>query len=212
MTEPADDIIAGREAWSRLRDCRAGFDDWLVVARAVRIGRAEAMAAAKTNAPVGTRYNRCMGAWLAERGLDGISTQERYRALLVLENLPAISAWRATLPPDVLRRLNHPNAIWQHFIKPGKVAHKLEPRPRPEAPFVAKGATGRRPIFWPQEALRRAHRAMLDARSNDLLKLARCALEAAIRDEGDLLALLDDNTPPPRRPAPALPPPEYAAA
>jgi hypothetical protein len=95
------------------------------------------------------------------------------------------------------------------------VAHKLEPRPqapRAEAPFVAKGATGRRPVFWPQDFLRRAHAAMLDARSGDLLKLARVCLEAAIRDEADLLALLDDNTPPPRRPAPALPPPEYAAA
>jgi hypothetical protein len=30
-----------------------------------------------------------------------------------------------------------------------------------------------RPVHWPQEALRRAHRAMLDSQSCDLLVLAR---------------------------------------
>jgi hypothetical protein len=33
---------------------------------------------------------------------------------------------------------------------------------------------------------------MLDSRSHDLLMLARVALEAAIRTENDLLALLDE--------------------
>jgi hypothetical protein len=32
----------------------------------------------------------------ARRRPHGISTQERYRALLVIENLDAISAWRAS--------------------------------------------------------------------------------------------------------------------
>jgi hypothetical protein len=54
------------------------------------------------------------------------------------------------------------------------------------------------PVFWPQQSLRRAHEAMLDCRSTDLLKLARVALEAAIRQEADLLDLL-----PPERPKPA---------
>jgi hypothetical protein len=38
--------------------------------------------------------------------------------------------------------------------------------------------------------LRRAHEAMLKSKSTDLLTLARLALEAAIRNENDLLDLL----------------------
>jgi hypothetical protein len=51
-------------------------------------------------------------------------------------------------------------------------------------------------VYWPQAALRRAHLAMLDSRSNDLLMLARCELQAAIRNEADLLELLDDTPAP----------------
>jgi hypothetical protein len=38
--------------------------------------------------------------------------------------------------------------------------------------------------------LRRAHQAMLDSRSSYLLTLASAALQGAIRNEGDLVALL----------------------
>ena len=47
-----------------------------------------------------------------------------------------------------------------------------------------------RSVFWGQDHLRRAHRAMLDSRSSDLLTLARVALEAAIRSDDDLRDLL----------------------
>jgi hypothetical protein len=40
--------------------------------------------------------------------------------------------------------------------------------------------------------MRRAHSAMLDSRSHDLLTLARVALEAVIRSGNDLFNLLND--------------------
>jgi len=43
---------------------------------------------------------------------------------------------------------------------------------------------------------------MRESRSNDLLILARVALQAAIRSEGDLFALLKDTTTPPAFPPP----------
>jgi hypothetical protein len=43
--------------------------------------------------------------------------------------------------------------------------------------------------------MRRAHEAMLHSRSSDLLTLARVALQAAIRNEADLLALLSADPP-----------------
>jgi hypothetical protein len=55
--------------------------------------------------------------------------------------------------------------------------------------------------------MRRAHEAMLTSRSSDLPVLARVALTAAIRNEDDLLALLDNS---PTR-APAKPVPDAVA-
>ena len=53
-----------------------------------------------------------------------------------------------------------------------------------------------------QEPIRRAASAMRESRSNDLLILARVALQAAIRSEDDLFALLKDTTTPPAFPPP----------
>ena len=63
---------------------------------------------------------------------------------------------------------------------------KLSSAPRRPAMRRARG----RSVFWGQDHLRRAHRAMLDSRSSDLLTLARVALEAAIRSDDDLRDLL----------------------
>jgi hypothetical protein len=70
----------------------------------------------------------------------------------------------------------------------------------------ACGQQWRRPtgkaIHWLQEPIRRAASAMRKSRSNDLLILARVALQAAIRSEDDLFAVLKDTTT-----QPAFPPP-----
>jgi hypothetical protein len=90
-----DAVADGVAAWSRIRDHgRKHFEDWITVDRALAIGRTEALKIARTNKAVGPRYNAAMGAWLKQHGLAEITAQERYRLLLILENLPAISAWR----------------------------------------------------------------------------------------------------------------------
>ena len=53
-----------------------------------------------------------MGKWLQQHGLNGIDSQQRYRALLVQENLPAIEGWRDGLDEAKRRSLNHPGAVW----------------------------------------------------------------------------------------------------
>jgi hypothetical protein len=57
-----------------------------------------------------------------------------------------------------------------------------------------KGAQrhGGKPIYWPQDMLRRAAMALRECGSSDIFRLARVALEAAIRSESDLLALLPE--------------------
>jgi hypothetical protein len=67
---------------------------------------------------------------------------------------------------------------------------------------LAAGEAARlgRPIYWSQDAVRRAYEGILKAATNDMLKLARAGLESAIRSEADLLELLP-AAPPPRRSA-----------
>jgi hypothetical protein len=223
MTDVADAAVAaGRAAWARIREHgRKSFDDWITVAKALAIGRSVALQAADTNRPVGSRFNRTMGAWLRQAGLDGINNQERYRALLVLENISAISAWRDGLDETQRRRLNHPGAIWAHWQRAlkgnaatgggcppavGKTRTQAAETTQQRQHVVqhvtaaAEAARRGRAVYWSQDAIRRAHHAMLDSKSSDLLTLARAALEAAIRTEADLLALLPAD--PPGKPAP----------
>jgi hypothetical protein len=50
---------------------------------------------------------------------------------------------------------------------------------------------GGRAIFWDGDSIRRAAMALRETYGTDFYAMARKALEAAIRDEGHLLALLD---------------------
>jgi hypothetical protein len=190
-----DTIVQGRAAWHRLRDReRATWQDWLTVGEALIIGRTLAMQTAQTNKPSGSTYNRAMGHWLASNGFDQISNQERYRAIVCVENREAIEKWRETLEEAHRRRLNHPNAVWFGWRKSLRPAEAPSPRQH-----VVKGVKTHRedkPIYWPQDAIRRAATAMRESMSSDLFVLARVGLEAAIRDEHDLLELL----PAPKRP------------
>jgi hypothetical protein len=113
--------------------------------------------------------------------------------LLCHENLAAISAWRDDLDEAQRRRQNHPDLVWQAWRRATK-AGAPAPTRQQVAQRVAAARKGRA-IFWPQDALRRAHQAMLTSRSTDLLVLARLALQAAVHTEDDLLALLAAYSP-----------------
>jgi hypothetical protein len=211
----SDQIEAGREAWQRIRENgRRSFDDWILVARALAIGRAVALQEAGTDRPYGVHFTRASARWPRQSGLDGLNDQERSRALLVLQHLPAILIWRAGLDEAQRRRINHPNSVylcWNRSITTAETAKRqdvVSPKPaakrQPVVPSVtAPAETARhgkaKAIYWSQDTLRRAHQAMLHSRSSDLLTLARVALQAAIRNEADLLALLDAD-PPARKP------------
>jgi hypothetical protein len=73
VTDTGDDAIsAGRLAWQRIRE-RSTFEDWLAIGEALIIGRTEAMAKAKTNKPLGAKYNRLVGSWLRANGFGTAS-------------------------------------------------------------------------------------------------------------------------------------------
>jgi hypothetical protein len=211
-----DQIEAGQQAWLRIKShSQKCFEDWLVLSKALEIGRNACLKAAGANRPFGSRYTKAMGAWLRETGLDDLNHQERARALLVLQHLPAVTVWRAGLPDAVRRKLNHPNAIWRSWRRSITIAERpssggsKERPPEAAAQPVVPSAPAEisrharygkaKAIYWSQDALRRAHGAMILSRSSDLLTLARVALQAAIRNEADLLALLDPPAKEPRQ-------------
>jgi hypothetical protein len=208
MTATNDPISDGRAAWQRIKtNSRTAWSDWVLIARCLEVARCEVLKIALTSSPVGSRYNAEMGRWLREHDLADVPAQTRYRCLQILKNLPAIEAWRESLSDTHRRRFNHPNCVWNHWQKsmikpnegaPARSGHQDVVQKVSEAAAAAR--KGLRPVYWNQSAVRRSHEAMLASRSSDLLVLARLALEAAIRTEADLLALLEDRPPPAFRP------------
>jgi hypothetical protein len=139
-----------------------------------------------------------MGAWLRDNGLDGNVAQERYRLLLILENLTAIEAWRADLTEAKRRKLNHPNSIWHTWRRATS-----PPSPRVLIPRATPKMKNRyhAPVRWPQDMVRRGAMAMREHWSNDTFALARICLMAALPHEGCFADLLPAEPPPPK-PAP----------
>ena len=160
------------------------------------------MKRAKVNSPYGPTYQAYVREWLEQHGLQGIDSHERRGAIVIVEN-PEIQAWRSKLSDVEQRRCNHPNSVLSHFRRKSRPV-RSGPKTRADratlhqdvAQHVTDAARQGKPIYWSQACMRRAHQAMLDSRSSDLLTLARVALQAAIRSEADLLALLDDRPKP----------------
>jgi hypothetical protein len=121
-------IKRGQEAWRRHKD-NATWSDWLAIGQALSIGRQDAMAAAGTNQPVGSRYNAVFGDWLVRHGFDDIDKSDRHRLTEVMDNLPAVEAWRATLDQTARLRLTHPSTILRKWRAAAVVKVPREPKP-----------------------------------------------------------------------------------
>lgn len=113
---PLDDVTVqrGREAMERQR---CGFEDWLLVAAALAVGRTEAMRSAHSNAPVGRRYEQEMGRWLIANGFQEIDKGARSRLLQCLEHREEIERWRATLTASERLKYNHPQTVLARWKK-----------------------------------------------------------------------------------------------
>jgi hypothetical protein len=120
-------IKQGQESWQRhIHKGDATWNDWMAIGAALLIGRQDAMAAAETEQPIGSRYNSEFGSWLAHHHFDNIDKGDRSRLIEVIDNLSAIQAWRATLTQTARLRLNHPSSILRKWKAASEVK---EPRP-----------------------------------------------------------------------------------
>jgi hypothetical protein len=121
-------IRRGQEAWQRhIHKGDATWDDWMAIGDALLIGHQDAIAAAKTNQPIGSRYNSKFGHWLARHHFDNIGKGDRSHLIEVIENRPAIEAWRETLTQTVRLHLSHPSNVLRNW-KAG--TEGKEPKPR----------------------------------------------------------------------------------
>jgi hypothetical protein len=197
-----DPVAAGRCAWERLKgNARTSWDDWLIVARGIKVLRDAALKAADTDKPYGKVYTRLMAASLRENGFDDVGQQVRWRLLQVLENMEPIERWRAGLSDSERHRCNHPDSIMMNWRRAAEA-----PAPPGKRLQIARAArtkgSGGRAIHWGGDHIRRAATALRDARaSTDYFLIARLVLQAAIRTEDDLFELLPGpaaNTPKPR--------------
>jgi len=122
--DPVDaaEIAKGREAWGRIR-ADSAWEDWVLVGKALDLGRHGCRRAAQMSPPNGSGYNRIFSQWLQENGLSDINKEARSRLFACCQNLAAIEAWRATLPLVERLRLNQPIEVWAQFER---VAHAME--------------------------------------------------------------------------------------
>jgi len=208
MTEDVDQIAAGREAWQRLQSHqRTAWADWFEVGKAFKIGRDAALVAANAKTPYGKAYTRIFGNWVRDNGLDEIRKAHRSRLMQCVENIAAIDAWRAALPERRRNSYNHPDAVWFAWRRDtfGEAPRAMTRPDRPHNPRTGgKAHRGgyHRSLQFNQDMIKRAATAMREHWSNDTLRLAVIALNAALRNENDLLELLPPKPAPRQIPAP----------
>ena len=121
-------IKRGQDAWQRHKS-DATWTDWLAIGEALDIGRSDAMSAAGTNKPEGSRYNQAFSKWLARHGFDDIDKGDRKRLFDVLEHRSEIEQWRITLPRSERLRSNHPSTVWRKWQASTKPKQPKSPKP-----------------------------------------------------------------------------------
>jgi hypothetical protein len=101
-------VRLGQEAMARQRRC---WEDWIIIAEALQVGRAEVMRDLHTNQPTGRRYEKAMGEWLVANGFKEIDKAARCRLLDCLQHRNEIKKWRTLLTDSERFRFNHPNTV-----------------------------------------------------------------------------------------------------
>lgn len=97
------------KAWTYWKQVGAGFIELRTIA----------MREAETNKPYGKAYTSAFARLLehfhfADRIKD---PGDRQKLVAVIDNLPAVEAWLATLPAEDRRRWTHPTTIYRHWQK-----------------------------------------------------------------------------------------------
>ena len=124
-------VRLGQEAMARQR---RRWVDFMIIAEALDVGRAEVMRDLHTNQPTGRRYEKAMGEWLVANGFKDIDKGTRCRLLECLRVREQIERWRALLTDGERFKLNHPDAVLRKWKAATAIPDpNARPKPSPYA-------------------------------------------------------------------------------
>jgi hypothetical protein len=126
-SHPSEIVRLGQEAMARKR---RAWDDWLLIAEALQVGRAEVMRELHTNEPKGRRFEKAMNEWLIAHSFKEIDKGARCRLLACLKHRVDIEAWRSRLTDAERVRFNHPDVVLRRW-KAATAAPKADAEPKP---------------------------------------------------------------------------------
>jgi hypothetical protein len=122
-------VRLGQEAMARQR---RRWEDFMIIAEALDVGRTEIMRDLHTNQPTGKAYERAMGEWLVANGFKEFDKGFRCRLLECLRHREQIERWRALLTDGERFRFNHPDTVLRRWkastvVPDPNTAPKLSP-------------------------------------------------------------------------------------
>jgi hypothetical protein len=129
----SDIVREGKAAWSRVKQGGGTWEDWKAVGYALLEGRAIAARYARPRRVGGHGYWPAFNGWLSDNRLN-VPPTDRARLFRVMEMLPAIEAWRETLPQIRRLRMNHPSAVLENYSKATGVKSAPECLRSPSSP------------------------------------------------------------------------------
>jgi hypothetical protein len=110
-------IRQGRDCWEQINKSNS-VEKWMLIGRALCVGKAWALHAANTNKGWGSAYSRLFGEWMAKHGFGTMNKNTRSWAIALYENAAAIEQWRSGLPERERKRLRDPQSVvrrWRQF-------------------------------------------------------------------------------------------------
>ena len=123
-------VRLGQEAMARKR---RAWEDWVAIAKAIQIGRADVMRELYTNEPNGRRYEKAFGNWLVAHSFKEIDKGARSRLLDCLKHIVEIEKWRAGLTDSQRFAFNHPDTV----LRKWKAATAIpDPNKKPKPSLV----------------------------------------------------------------------------
>jgi hypothetical protein len=90
-------VTEGRAAWNRRKNETGTWEDWVLIGKALAVGKQEALARANKARAVGSKYNKSFSEWLQIHGFDDIDKADRAKLLQIIDKLEEVDEWRANL-------------------------------------------------------------------------------------------------------------------
>jgi hypothetical protein len=121
-------IRAGIDAYAAVQKAES-FENWLLVGKALLIGKAHALRVTGANRPWGATYSREFGQWMKSHNFGHMPAPTRSVAVELAEHADQITEWRNSLPERQRKHLIHPLSVtrrWRATTQPnGKSAQDL---------------------------------------------------------------------------------------